>query len=120
VLVKSRQPLPDEQEGESLTLKTLRPRLKCLRATALTPPSKKAAPLYDEPAWRALVRSLIATRGSRCEACGITGKRIYGDHVVEIADGGAPMDPSNVQLVCPSCHGKKTAAARAARAARVW
>lgn len=35
--------------------------------------------------------------------------RIYGDHVVELADGGAPLDPSNIMLCCAVCHGRKTA-----------
>jgi 5-methylcytosine-specific restriction endonuclease McrA len=65
--------------------------------------------------WRALVRSIIAKRGRRCERCG-SSKRIFGDHIEELRDGGAALDPANVELLCGSCHTAKTAAARAARA----
>lgn len=68
---------------------------------------------------------LIAERGRRCEKRGPTcnndgsgSVRIYGDHVQEIKDGGALLDPGNIMLVCPACHGAKTAAAKAERMAR--
>ena len=34
---------------------------------------------------------------------------IDADHIVELQDGGAKLDRSNVMLRCRSCHGKKTA-----------
>lgn len=37
------------------------------------------------------------------------------DHIVEIADGGHPTDPSNLWLLCKPCHKVKTKAAREAR-----
>jgi len=43
------------------------------------------------------------------------GHRIYGDHVIEIADGGALLDPRNIVLRCPACHTRKTNIARAKR-----
>ncbi len=64
---------------------------------------------------------LIRERGRVCQGvgCGRTNTRLFGDHVVELQDGGAELDPSNVQLMCGSCHTRKTAAARAARTAQV-
>ena len=44
------------------------------------------------------------------------GIRLLGDHVVEIKDGGARLDPSNVMLRCYSCHARKTAEERNRRA----
>jgi 5-methylcytosine-specific restriction enzyme A len=37
--------------------------------------------------------------------------RIFGDHIIELKDGGAPLDPSNIMLLCPTCHARKTAKA---------
>jgi hypothetical protein len=83
-------------------------------------------PFYSSPEWRALVRDLIATRGRRCEDPQCTtpnrgaDQRIYGDHIHELKDGGAPLDPSNVMLRCAPCHGRKTAQEAAKRMARRW
>src|SRR5262245_11032856 len=72
-------------------------------------------PFYKSAAWGSLVRHLTKTRGKRCEGCGRAHVRLYADHIVERVDGGADLDPGNVQLLCGSCHGKKTAKARAER-----
>jgi 5-methylcytosine-specific restriction enzyme A len=83
---------------------------------------KKAEPFYLSPEWKALMRHLIKVRGRRCEDTEHDrtkpreGVRLYGDHVIEISDGGARLDPSNIMLRCAPCHGRKTAAERAKRA----
>ena len=77
---------------------------------------KVADALYRSREWRALVARLKAERGAWCCRCG-SGRRIVGDHVVEVKDGGAELDPANVQLLCHACHQRKTADARAKRAA---
>lgn len=38
-------------------------------------------------------------------------------HIVELADGGS-NEPSNLQLLCPNCHAKKTRMNRVRRASR--
>lgn len=85
-------------------------------------PPKVAEAFYLSPEWRALVASLIAQRGRRCEVptCGASGPdvRIIGDHIVERRDGGAELDPTNIRLVCLPCHNRKTARARDERMAR--
>lgn len=81
----------------------------------LRPAPKVAAEVYRSAEWRALLARLIAQRGRRCEACGATGGRIYGDHKVELRDGGAPYDGANVQLLCAPCHGAKTERAKRER-----
>ncbi len=99
-------------------------RIRTRDTRAVTPPPKVAAPIYNSPEWRRLIGTLIRLRGRRCEAAGCgrrwdaDGKpiRVFGDHVVELRDGGAPLDPDNVRLLCGSCHTKKTIGERARRA----
>jgi 5-methylcytosine-specific restriction enzyme A len=88
------------------------------------PAPKVASLFYLSREWRSLVAALITQRGRRCQKCGRTGNadgsrlRLFGDHVVELADGGAELDPRNVELLCGSCHTRKTAAARTERMRR--
>lgn len=98
-----------------MALKTTKPRVAVLDTRRVKPSPKVADEFYTSSAWRALLRSIIAERGRRCEKCGKTGVRIYGDHIVELKDGGAPLDRRNCQLLCASCHTRKTAAERAKR-----
>lgn len=81
---------------------------------------KQADPFYLSPEWREFRDGLIKQRGRRCEdpQCERPRgpwKQIYGDHIVEIADGGPKLDPKNVLLRCPVCHGRKTRDERARR-----
>ncbi|MFT8481346.1 HNH endonuclease signature motif containing protein [Gluconobacter oxydans] len=79
---------------------------------------KRADAFYVSKEWRALIGTLLKQRGRVCERCGRSGCRIFGDHIVELKDGGARLDPANVQLLCGSCHTAKTAQAKARRAAK--
>lgn len=51
-----------------------------------------------------------------CEAEGLTTPTQIVDHIVEIKDGGAPLDASNLQSLCIRHHNVKTAQARSDRA----
>ena len=95
-------------------LKAMAPRLGGL-APRVRAPVKRADEFYASPEWKALLREIKAERGAWCVRCG-SGRRIVGDHIREIKDGGARLDPANVQLLCHACHQRKTAEARAARA----
>jgi 5-methylcytosine-specific restriction protein A len=77
---------------------------------------KIAASFYKSPEWRKLVASIKRERGCKCERCGST-RRVIADHIVELKDGGAPLDRSNIELLCHAHHQQKTAQARGARAA---
>ncbi|MDP3550621.1 MAG: HNH endonuclease [Novosphingobium sp.] len=77
--------------------------------------AKKVLPIYQSPEWKALVRQVIKARGRKCEDCGTGVGRIYADHVRELKDGGAALDPMNVRLRCATCHGIKTEAVRRER-----
>lgn len=81
----------------------------------VAPAPKVALPIYQSAEWRALIASIVVRRGRRCEACPASGCRVYGDHIVELRDGGKPFDERNVQLLCATCHGRKTAERRRAR-----
>lgn len=91
--------------------------------TARTEP-KRADAFYLSQQWRTLVASIIAERGRRCEQCGKSAGqdggplRLVADHVIEIKDGGAPLDPGNIRLLDYQCHAVKTQRARAERFAR--
>lgn len=80
---------------------------------------KVAAPVYqtaDHKRWRQLV---IARSGGRCQGKGPhSASRLYADHIVEIRDGGAPLDLANGQALCAACHTRKTNEARASRMRR--
>lgn len=94
-------------------LTALAPRIGAL------PPKLKAAPklaesFYTSPQWRRVVGEIKRARGGCCERCG-SRRRVIGDHKIERKDGGADFDPSNIELLCITCHNRKTAAARAAR-----
>jgi 5-methylcytosine-specific restriction enzyme A len=103
------------------------PRFRLLEQRTALPPAKAVDPFYISPEWRALMAEIIAERGRRCEDPQCQRRldqsigaptRVYGDHIVELRDGGAPLDKRNVMLRCGSCHTRKTAEARAIRTAR--
>jgi len=101
-------------------VKMIGPRIAAIDTRAVKPPPKRADNFYLTPEWRGLMDEIIAERGRRCEdprcqSPDCTRKRIFGDHIVEIQDGGAKLDKKNVLLRCGSCHTRKTNEARAAR-----
>lgn len=75
-----------------------------------------SSPFYDTKEWRNLVTSLIESRGRLCERCGHFGGKLIGDHIRELRDGGAKLDPRNVRLLCDPCHKRKTHAEAVRRA----
>ena len=97
---------------------TLRPLLGARDTRTAMPAPKVAAPHYQTEEHRRWRAEVIRRAGTTCQACGRTGIRLFADHVVELRDGGAATDPANGQALCGACHTRKTAAARAARAAR--
>jgi 5-methylcytosine-specific restriction enzyme A len=57
--------------------------------------------------------------GFNCQKCGARDARLIADHIVEIDDGGAPLDVNNGMTLCIACHNRKTAQAAQARRGRV-
>jgi len=104
-------------------LATLRPRIGSIDQRRAKTPPKTAAPFYVSADWRNFIAALIKKRGRRCEDPRHQGaqqpdQRIFGDHIVELQDGGAPFDEANILLRCGSCHTLKTNEARTARMSR--
>ena len=101
-------------------LQALRSRvaLANLRTAALPP--KVADPFYSSPAWIALRDRVRREAGGRCQVagCGRIERGMIVDHIVELKDGGAPLERSNCQLLCHAHHAVKTVAERARRTAR--
>jgi 5-methylcytosine-specific restriction enzyme A len=81
-------------------------------------PQNKANPFYHSEEWRSLIESIIRERGRICEdpqhdpATPRFGVRIFGDHVIELKDGGARLNAGNIMLRCGACHTRKTAQSR--------
>jgi len=103
-----------------MALPTLRPRigLADLRTAALPP--KIAEPFYSSAEWIALRDRVRREAGGRCQVpgCDRIERGMIVDHIVELKDGGAPLDRSNARLMCRSHHNQKTAVERAKRTAR--
>ena len=104
-------------------LKALASRIAKLDTRSAPLPPKACDPFYLSREWRGFVDKIKRERGEVCEdpSCKgphYPGQRIYPDHVVEIHDGGAKLDPSNVMLRCAKSHSAKTARERAKRMSR--
>jgi 5-methylcytosine-specific restriction enzyme A len=114
---------PMNNQRRHRTLATLPPRI-ALAPQRLRRSKKTADPVYAGSEWRTLITRIIAQRGRRCEKCGRSSDengapiRVFGDHIVELKDGGPLFDPNNVMLLCGSCHTTKSNQERAKRMAR--
>jgi 5-methylcytosine-specific restriction endonuclease McrA len=96
----------------------LGPRVRTLDTSVARPPAKVADRFYSSPEWIALRDRVRREERGRCSTPGCRNHGFYVDHRTEIRDGGARLDRSNCRLLCASCHGRHTAAARAERARR--
>src|SRR5215204_950468 len=96
-------------------LATLKPRLATADLRAVKPEPKQADAELQTPEHRAWRAQALKRAGYACETCGRKDGRLFADHVIERRDGGRLLDPFNAKILCASCHGLKTAAARAAR-----
>ena len=96
----------------------LGPRVPVADLRRARPREKITKGFYLSPDWRELMKRLKRERGARCQDCGNSKDRILGDHIHELNDGGAPLDPANVRLLCLPCHNQKTAREKVKRMAR--
>jgi 5-methylcytosine-specific restriction protein A len=63
--------------------------------------------VYQSAEWFKLTNELKKLKPF-CVRCGVRDQKLYGDHVIELKDGGAALDPNNIQILCAGCHGTKT------------
>ncbi|MGX8703542.1 MAG: HNH endonuclease [bacterium] len=61
---------------------------------------------YASTAWRR-VRARYISLHPICEICGRAAAEVV-DHIVPINQGGAPLDESNFQALCSTCHNRKS------------
>jgi len=103
-----------------MALPTLRPSIGMVDLRTSAPPPKVAEPFYSSAEWIALRDRVRREAGGRCQVagCGRIERGMIVDHIIELKDGGAPLDRSNVWLLCASHHTAKTASERARRTAR--
>ena len=100
-------------------LPTLKPLLRAAEHRTVIPAAKQVDPELKTAAHEAWRKAVLDRAGWRCEDCGKQGGRggvrLFADHIVERQDGGALTDVRNGAARCGSCHGLKTARARARR-----
>lgn len=97
-------------------LRMLAPKVQNISTSAIKAVPKIKNSFYDSPAFRAWRTQVVARAGARCEAVDNGQRctkawpqhRMYADHVHELRDGGAALDPANGQCLCASHHEIKT------------
>jgi 5-methylcytosine-specific restriction endonuclease McrA len=65
------------------------------------------AAIYRSPRWQ-FERTRQLEREPDCRVCGAPATHV--DHLVPLAEGGAPFDASNLESLCARHHGPKTLA----------
>jgi len=75
------------------------------------PAIKQTDAFYVSKAWRRFRTYYMALHPlcEQCESIQLYIPSVICDHIIELKDGGAPLDEANVQALCASCHNKKTA-----------
>jgi 5-methylcytosine-specific restriction endonuclease McrA len=95
----------------------------------INPPQQHIDKGFDafmsSPAWKRFRAQVAAERGERCQdkEHDDTKSRTANvelDHIVELADGGAALDRSNVMFRCHSCHVRKTIREKSDRSEREY
>ena len=77
----------------------------------LRPNAEILISLWLQSRWRTHVRPQVIERDKGvCQECGATGARQVA-HIIDRRAGG-PDDPSNLRLLCDSCHSRETAQKR--------
>jgi 5-methylcytosine-specific restriction endonuclease McrA len=77
-----------------------------------------AGPEYAGPEWKTVRLRVLARDNYVCQIRGpkCRGRANHVDHIVSVSQGGARLDPSNLQAACASCNIGKRNREVAARA----
>lgn len=67
-------------------------------------PPKATDPFYTSRAWLR-VRSVFLRRHPLCARCGRVADTVH--HRTPIKEGGAHLDPDNLESLCHSCHSRE-------------
>ena len=78
---------------------------------------KVAMQFYSSPEWKGLRSDRMKDADYREAKRRANGGRVILDHIDEIKDGGAPLDPKNTQWLTMAEHAAKTERAKANPAA---
>lgn len=93
-------------------VKMLKPSVQSLDMRTVRPSPKPQGTLrpgfYGTRAWKDMRDRVQRETGMQCEKCRLQVSRMIVDHIVEMRDGGAPLDRSNLMGLCYSCHAIKT------------
>lgn len=97
-------------------MRMLKPSVRARDPRSVKPAPKTGEPFYSSADWIKLRDAERTAAKGICRRPGCGKRGFIVDHIIEIKDGGAKLDPRNVELLCSSHHGLKTAEARAKRA----
>ena len=104
-----------EHMTPSKRLSMLVPRMQRHNGRTVELPPKKVDDWYHSQEHIAWSQEVRKRAGFVCEKCGDNEGRLFADHINELKDGGDPLDLSNGQCLCASCHTIKTIRERATR-----
>lgn len=72
--------------------------------------AKRVDPFYKSQEWLALRGAVLRRHGRRCGVCGSTAGQMHVDHIrSRRTHPEAALDPTNLVVLCQSCHSRKTA-----------
>lgn len=67
----------------------------------------KGVKYYNTKRWKSLRRFVLRRDRYTCQECRRFGNEV--DHIVPIVQGGEIWSEDNLQVLCKSCHSRKTA-----------
>ena len=94
---------------------TTRPKTFCDKLRDLRPKTRERRPSSTQRGYDRLwykVRNRFKKANPLCRLCKLAGRIVPAsvvDHRVPISEGGARLDPANLQSLCKPCHDHKTA-----------
>jgi 5-methylcytosine-specific restriction protein A len=97
----------------------VKPRVQQMARPAVRPVTVQEVARPSDAKWQAVRRVVLARDKGLCVHCAASGHVSLArdvDHRIPLWQGGAALDPANLQSLCRPCHKAKTAAEASARA----